>query len=132
MSDGTETTPEAPAEINPEMATEPITEAVETGNAEAEKTEEKKKLKQTVEVKDVGPCKKHIKVAVDRAGLVFTNGTFCLSWVSTVNTPYAVEGKATLGQSSWAPVAGPIVATATNTTYCVPASNTNRFFRVVR
>ena len=29
-------------------------------------TEEPVKLKQTVEIKDVGPCKKHVKVTVDR------------------------------------------------------------------
>ena len=31
--------------------------------------EEKKKLQQTVDIKDVGPCKKHIKVTVHRADI---------------------------------------------------------------
>ena len=30
---------------------------------------EAKKLQQTVELKDVGPCKKYIKVSVDRASV---------------------------------------------------------------
>src|SRR6266540_1934971 len=56
MADETETpTPEAPT-----------TEGADEG---AEKTEEKKKVKQTVEIKDIGPCKKHIKVTVDRADI---------------------------------------------------------------
>lgn len=70
-------------------------------------------------------------VVVDRSGVLFTNGTFCLSWVSTPNASYAVEGKPDLTQTNWVAVAGPLVATTTNTTYCVPAANTNRFFRVV-
>lgn len=31
--------------------------------------EEKKKLKQTVDIKDIGPCKKHIKVTVERTDI---------------------------------------------------------------
>src|SRR5262245_4166260 len=51
------------SEATPETATdEPLAEG-------AEKKEEKKKIKQTVEIKDIGPCKKHIKVTVDRADI---------------------------------------------------------------
>ena len=35
-------------------------------NPDAPPAEEKKKIKQTVDIKDVGPCKKHIKVTVGR------------------------------------------------------------------
>jgi trigger factor len=52
--------------------TEPTTEstAVEEPAGEGEpQTEEKKKIKQSVDIKDVGPCKKHITVSVDRAGI---------------------------------------------------------------
>jgi trigger factor len=58
MTDGTDTTPE----------TTPETTAVADKPAEgSEGAEPKKKIKQTVDIKDVGPCKKHIKVTVDRA-----------------------------------------------------------------
>src|ERR1700679_3352587 len=48
---------------NPDTATiEP------TGEGEA-KAEEKKKIKQSVDIKDIGPCKKHITVTVDREAI---------------------------------------------------------------
>ncbi|MFO0965790.1 MAG: trigger factor [Gemmataceae bacterium] len=40
----------------------------ETGEGE-EGAEEKKKLNQTVDISDVGPCRKHIKVSVDRSDI---------------------------------------------------------------
>ncbi len=46
---------------------EPLKEAA--GKAAENQEEEAKKLKQTVEMTDVGPCKKHIKVTVDREGV---------------------------------------------------------------
>lgn len=59
MTDETDTaTPETA------IATEPAADT----SASAPK-EEKKKVKQTVEIKDVGPCKKHIKVIVERADI---------------------------------------------------------------
>jgi trigger factor len=45
-----------------ETETTPDTEA----NPDAPPAEEKKKLKQTVDIKDIGPCKKHITVTVNR------------------------------------------------------------------
>ena len=45
-----------------ETETTPETEA----NPDAPPAEEKKKIKQTVDIQDVGPCKKHIKVTVGR------------------------------------------------------------------
>lgn len=37
-----------------------------TATAEEGGEQEKKKIKQTVEIKDIGPCKKHIKVLIER------------------------------------------------------------------
>src|SRR6266404_991970 len=51
-----------------ETETEP-TPATEGAKPDAPPAEEKKKLKQTVDIKDVGPCKKHIKVTVGRADI---------------------------------------------------------------
>ena len=54
------------------MTDEPETTTPEAGAATETETppaEEKKKVKQTVEIKDVGPCKKHIKVIVERADI---------------------------------------------------------------
>jgi trigger factor len=45
------------------------TATTDTANPDAPATEEKKKLKQTVDIKDIGPCKKHIKVTVERADI---------------------------------------------------------------
>jgi trigger factor len=66
-----DTSTSTPAEAAASGATttaEPVAEP----SAEAKAEEEKKKpdkLKQEVEFKDIGPCKKHIKVTVDRAGI---------------------------------------------------------------
>src|SRR6476646_6997673 len=51
-------TPETPTDV-------PTTDSGE-GAATTATTEEPVKLKQTVEIKDVGPCKKHVKVTVER------------------------------------------------------------------
>src|SRR5207248_5291816 len=51
---------------------EPTTEcgAADTSAITEEKNcEEAKKLQQEVEIKDIGPCKNHIKVSVDRGGI---------------------------------------------------------------
>lgn len=49
---------------------ENATAPAESATAVAPPPEERpSKLRQTVEIKDVGPCKKHIKVAVDRADI---------------------------------------------------------------
>jgi len=49
-----------------ETGSTPVAEANPEANAEAPPAEEKKKLKQSVDIKDVGPCKKHIKVTIQR------------------------------------------------------------------
>jgi trigger factor len=48
---------------------EPGAEPAATATEEAGAEQEPEKLTQTVEIKDVGPCKKHIKVAVERASI---------------------------------------------------------------
>src|SRR5437867_2860989 len=64
--------PEAEAEVT--EPTEPNEQATATADKEEKKEpgkEEKKeeKLVQTVEIADIGPCRKHIKVSVDRAAI---------------------------------------------------------------
>ena len=61
MTEGIETPPDTanPDLVNPEA---PAGEA-------AEKKVEKTKLKQTVDIKDIGPCKKHITVTVERGDI---------------------------------------------------------------
>jgi trigger factor len=60
-SEGTE-----PAATATEATEQPITEPVEEAAAEGQEAEAPKKLRQTVDIKDIGPCKKHIKVTVER------------------------------------------------------------------
>ncbi|HVY70198.1 MAG TPA: pre-peptidase C-terminal domain-containing protein [Verrucomicrobiae bacterium] len=61
-----------------------------------------------------------------------TSTSFCLSWSSVVNTVYHVEGKVSLNQANWVTVSPAITATSTTSSYCVPLTDTNRFFRVVK
>lgn len=60
-------------EQEPGIATQTDDIELRTGNEadDADKAdgEEKPKLKQSVEMKDIGPCKKHIKVTIDRADI---------------------------------------------------------------
>jgi trigger factor len=58
-----ESTPEAGATVAEEISEE--TEAAEGG----EEDKEQEKLHQAVEMKDIGPCKKHIKVTVERTDI---------------------------------------------------------------
>jgi trigger factor len=56
-----------PEEAKTEASTPPTEPVADSATATAEPEEpEKKKLGQTVEIKDIGPCKKHIKVTVHR------------------------------------------------------------------
>jgi trigger factor len=65
-------TDETPA-TTPETSTMEASETFTTGQGEeaAGEGEEKKpeKLVQTVDMQDIGPCKKHVKVTVERAGI---------------------------------------------------------------
>src|SRR3954464_2914342 len=61
MADDTATAP-------PEDAAKPD-EAAATPGGEAKPAEDDGKLKQTVEISDVGPCKKHVKITVDREAI---------------------------------------------------------------
>jgi trigger factor len=59
------TTPEAEATTAPPDA-DALPEAEAVAEGEAAKAEDDGKLKQTVEISDVGPCKKHVKITVER------------------------------------------------------------------
>ncbi|MHB8522661.1 MAG: S8 family serine peptidase, partial [Limisphaerales bacterium] len=61
---------------------------------------------------------------------VTTNGV-CLTWDSVVGANYYVEGKPTLTTSNWTAISPTITATDTTTTYCLPLSDPDRFFRVI-
>ena len=54
----------------------------------------------------------------------------CLTWQTYPGATYGLDGKASLDDNEWTRITN-IVATATNTTICLPLNNTNRFFRVV-
>jgi trigger factor len=62
-------------EIKPDEEQEPETtdtvaeQGTEAGAEESEEAQEPVKLQQTVEMKDIGPCKKHIKVSIDRTDI---------------------------------------------------------------
>jgi trigger factor len=58
-------------EDTPDTPTTDTTATAESGADEGEAVERKEpvKLRQTVEVSDVGPCKKHIRVTIDRADI---------------------------------------------------------------
>jgi trigger factor len=59
--EGQEPTASVAEQTPPEIPTEDV--------GEGPKQEEPKKLHQTVELRDIGPCKKHIKVTVDRVDI---------------------------------------------------------------
>jgi trigger factor len=69
-----EETPSTATAIEP-VAEKPVTEQVvetraeEEGEAEQAEEEKSEKLHQTVEMRDIGPCKKHIKVTVERGDI---------------------------------------------------------------
>jgi trigger factor len=60
---GTPTAASPTTEPAPDATTEPVAEGEEGAE------EKQEKLVQTVEMQDIGPCKKHIKVTVDRASI---------------------------------------------------------------
>ena len=64
MADETATAP-------PEDETKPVEGAApgETPAADGEAPADDGKLKQTVEISDVGPCKKHVKITVEREAI---------------------------------------------------------------
>src|SRR5262249_39031276 len=55
-----------PDEATPESATPTAEQTTPAGDGEEKKPE---KLPQAVEFKDIGPCKKHIKVTVERSAI---------------------------------------------------------------
>jgi trigger factor len=70
MTDETRTDqPEQPAAEDTATATQPPAAPPPEGEGAEAPEQELSKLVQTVEIKDIGPCKKHIKVQVDRASI---------------------------------------------------------------
>ena len=70
-------------------------------------------------------------VIVINPQLVISNNTVCLSWNSVVGQSYLVEAKTNLADPTWTVISPAITATDTTTTYCVPISGSQMFFRVV-
>ena len=70
-------------------------------------------------------------VVVINPQLIITNNTLCLTWNSVVGRNYHVEGRTNLTDSTWIVISPTITATNTTTTYCVPLTTTQGFFRVV-
>jgi trigger factor len=58
-----------PASAEPENAATVTEPTSETPSEETPEEEKEEKLHQTVELSDIGPCKKHIKVTIDRADI---------------------------------------------------------------
>jgi trigger factor len=84
--------PDEPGTQSGGTVTEPAPDAAVTEPpAEAE---EKKKLHQTVEMRDIGPCKKHIKVSVDRADIDALMDEKYSKLVPDANVPGFRPGKA--------------------------------------
>jgi len=63
--------------------------------------------------------------------LIITNGTICLSWNSIVGVNYYVESKTNLTDPTWTVISPTITASGSTTTFCVPISGNQQFFRVV-
>jgi trigger factor len=85
-------TDEKPLEDTP---TNPLESAMESGEATATATEpEPTKLPQQVEIRDVGPCKKHIKVTIERAAIDDRMGEKIKELVSDANVAGFRPGKA--------------------------------------
>ncbi len=82
-------------ETRPDDAgTTPEAGATATAAPEAGTEEAGKKLHQQVEIKDVGPCKKHIKVTVDRADIDARFGDKFKELMGEANVPGFRPGKA--------------------------------------
>ena len=62
---------------------------------------------------------------------VITNGNFVITWDSVVGAIYRIEGKARLTDTSWNVIEANYIASGLVSTYSIPLSNTNRFFRVI-
>jgi trigger factor len=76
-----------------EPDTDSGTTATETPPAATDE-KEGKKLPQTVEIKDVGPCKKHIKVSIDRSAIDELMNTKFKELMPEANVPGFRPGKA--------------------------------------
>jgi hypothetical protein len=56
--------------------------------------------------------------------------SFCLGWTSVPGIRYYVQGKTSLNDANWAAVSPTLTADDVLTTYCIPLSSSNHFFRV--
>lgn len=63
--------------------------------------------------------------------IVISNNFICLSWASVPGQDYYIEGTTSLAPPVWTPVSPTITATDTNTTYCLPITGAQQYFRVV-
>jgi trigger factor len=75
-------------------ATEPVTEPAASTTQEGEGEEKSTKLHQQVEMRDVGPCKKHIKVTIERADIDARLDEKYGELVTEANVPGFRPGKA--------------------------------------
>jgi len=64
--------------------------------------------------------------------VIITSNTVCLTWSSVAGQNYFVEMKTNLTEPAWTVVSPTITATGATTTYCVPITATQMFFRVVQ
>lgn len=69
---------------------------------------------------------------VEITGTFIQDGSLCLVWDSEAGVSYFIQGRASLTDTNWVQVAGPIVATGASTTNCVALPTPFSFFRVVR
>jgi subtilisin-like proprotein convertase family protein len=65
------------------------------------------------------------------AELTISSNGLCLTWASQIGTNYFIEAKKTITDVTWTNVAGPITATATSTTECLPTNTPYQFFQVI-
>jgi trigger factor len=84
--------PDEPGTQDGGTVTEPAPGA--TATEPPAEAEEKKKLHQTVELRDIGPCKKHIKVTIDRADIDARMDEKYSELVPDANVPGFRPGKA--------------------------------------
>jgi trigger factor len=87
------TDPTKPEDTTPETAAAGGETAVAAPEAEGEE-KKPEKLTQTVDIKDVGPCKKHIKVSVDRKDIDARMGEKFSELVADANVAGFRPGKA--------------------------------------
>jgi hypothetical protein len=61
----------------------------------------------------------------------FSLTNVCITWNSLIGAYYYVQGVTTLGSTNWVTISPSILATNTNTTYCVSLPSPYNYFRVL-